>query len=146
MVVVAFRGLFRAPFSSPFPSPLSGSFRAFQGLHVSEGRARSIIIGIYRPFSDCTRGALGHALTELGLAASVSADGVDALVASYNSLRAFPEVGAALRAVSDAGLDAYVFSNGTGDMVRASLGSSPDLAPCAGLFRAVVSAEAAGGL
>ncbi len=71
---------------------------------------------------------------------------------SYDALRAFPEVPAALDllasesgggAAAAAAADAYVFSNGTDAMVGNSVRSSPDLGPRAAAagFRALVSVD-----
>lgn len=96
--------------------------------------------GIYRSFSECTRGALQHAVTELGLTLS-STDESD-LMRAYNSLHTFPEVAGALeRAAENDMVDVYIFSNGTDDMIRASVTTSPDLKPHAGLFKDMISVE-----
>ncbi|RYO87416.1 hypothetical protein DL766_008383 [Monosporascus sp. MC13-8B] len=70
-----------------------------------------------------------------------------ALMRSYDALRAFPEVGSALdHLLLDSGggkkVEAYVFSNGTAEMVANSVRSSPDLGPRADrLFRALVTVD-----
>ncbi|CCF32987.1 haloacid dehalogenase [Colletotrichum higginsianum] len=84
-------------------------------------------MGTYRPFSELTRAALKHAVAEKKLAMSEEDEG--RLMDAYNGLEAFPEIEAAMDVVErDGSVDAYVFSNGTDDMVRASIGTSPGLA------------------
>lgn len=54
---------------------------------------------------------------------------------AYNGLRVFPEIESAMEAVAeDASIDAYVFSNGTDDMVGASMRTSPELSRAAHVF------------
>lgn len=60
---------------------------------------------------------------------------------SYNALHVFPEVPAALKLLSENSdaVEAYVFSNGTVDMVGTSIKSSPDLGPHASLFKGLIT-------
>ena len=59
---------------------------------------------------------------------------------AYNALHAFPEIKKALDAVKDnPQVDAYIFSNGTKDMLSASVESSPDLKPYTDLFGDLVT-------
>jgi len=60
---------------------------------------------------------------------------------AYDALHTFPEVGPALEAVARSGMDAYIFSNGTDDMVRASVMTSPDLQPHSGMFKGFITVE-----
>ncbi|KAK3376659.1 HAD-like domain-containing protein [Lasiosphaeria ovina] len=98
-------------------------------------------MGIYRPFSDITRGALEHAVAESG--AALSAGDSDRLVKAYDALRVFPEVPAALDAVrakaAEGAVEAYVFSNGTDAMVSESIATSPDLQAYADVFKGLVT-------
>ncbi|RYP74168.1 hypothetical protein DL769_004083 [Monosporascus sp. CRB-8-3] len=122
--------------------PLAALWRRYQ----LEYTWRINSMGEYRPFSELTRAALHHAAAEQGLAPP-SPETADALMRSYDALRAFPEVGSALDHLlldrdSGKGVEAYVFSNGTVDMVANSVRSSPDLGPRAGrLFRALVTVD-----
>ncbi|KAK2015427.1 haloacid dehalogenase [Colletotrichum eremochloae] len=90
-------------------------------------------MGTYRPFSELTRAALRHAVAEKKL--GLSTDNEGRLMEAYNGLEAFPEVGAAMAVVEgDGSVDAYVFSNGTDDMVGASMKTSPTLSRMSGTF------------
>ena len=62
---------------------------------------------------------------------------------AYNSLHAFPEVPQALEAVGERPerVRAYIFSNGTHDMIDASVRTSPDLGPRSGAFREFISVD-----
>ncbi|KAK6196704.1 hypothetical protein LQW54_011272 [Pestalotiopsis sp. IQ-011] len=95
----------------------------------------------YQTFSQVTRSSLKHALLEHG--ADVTEAKEDELMKAYDSLRHFPEVPAALQLLSDrsGAVDAYVFSNGTADMVGNSVRSSPDLGPRAGVFKGLVTVD-----
>ncbi|KAK3384947.1 HAD-like domain-containing protein [Podospora didyma] len=98
-------------------------------------------MGIYRSFSQITRGALQHAVAESGC--TLSSDGSDKLMKAYDALRVFCEIPAALDLVreSSQAVEAYVFSNGTDDMVSASIATSPDLKPYAELFLGLVTVD-----
>jgi len=90
-------------------------------------------MGTYRPFSELTRAALRHAVAEKKL--ELSADDEGRLMEAYNGLEAFPDVGAAMAVVEgDGSVDAYVFSNGTDDMVGASMRTSPALSRMSSTF------------
>jgi 2-haloacid dehalogenase len=98
--------------------------------------------GIYRTFSEITKGALQHAVAELGLAQSVSSEDSEQLMKAYDSLRVFPEVPKALDEVkSHPAIEPYIFSNGTDAMVGASLNLSPELASHKGLFKSLITVE-----
>ncbi|KAH8888637.1 haloacid dehalogenase [Thozetella sp. PMI_491] len=95
-------------------------------------------MGLYRPWSDITRGALLHTAAELGL--TLSDDDVGQLMKSYDALRSFADVTKGLETVASTDeIDAYVFSNGTDDMVQASIATSPDLKPHAGTFKGLLT-------
>ncbi|KAB5542669.1 HAD-like domain-containing protein, partial [Coniochaeta sp. 2T2.1] len=94
--------------------------------------------GVYRSFSEITKGALQHAVAENGL--SLSADDADKLMRAYDSLHVFPEIPKALDALKQLPqVEPYIFTNGTQDMVSASVRSSPDLGPHADLFKGFVT-------
>ena len=101
--------------------------------------------GAYRPFDVLTSWSFRQAAAEAGLALSPSDE--ERIMSSYNRLDAFPEVGAALAALAGApSLDAWVFSNGTGAMVTASLRGSPSLSRALAALRPdkVVSVDGLG--
>ncbi|KAH8645675.1 HAD-like domain-containing protein [Xylariales sp. PMI_506] len=102
---------------------------------------RSNSMGEYKSFSDITRSSLGHALVEHGLVASQ--DKTDRLMRAYDALHVFPDVSAALNLLREKSdlIDAYVFSNGTAEMVGNSINSSPDLGPCASVFRSLITVD-----
>jgi len=61
---------------------------------------------------------------------------------SYDSLSTFADVASCLSAISKTpDVTAYVFSNGTYDMVASSIRNSPDLMPYASVFKEVVVVE-----
>jgi 2-haloacid dehalogenase len=62
---------------------------------------------------------------------------------AYDSLHVFPEVPAALKLLQDkdGAIEAYIFSNGTDDMVGNSVKKSPDLGPYASLFKSLITVE-----
>jgi 2-haloacid dehalogenase len=61
---------------------------------------------------------------------------------SYDSLSTFPDVASCLSAINNApDVTAYVFSNGTYDMVASSIRNSPDLMHFAPVFKEVVVVE-----
>lgn len=130
-------------------------------------------MGAYEPFDRVTRAALRHAVAEQqqqqgqqqgqgpGAAGDAVPDRVaDELMRSYDSLAVFPDVPPALEALQrraggrkdggggaeDVEVEALVFSNGTEEMLRASLDTSPDLRPFRGgpgLLRRLVTVDAA---
>lgn len=76
---------------------------------------------------------------------TVSNADADKLMEAYNALHVFPEIPAALKRVEKAAdADAVIFSNGTRDMVSASVATSPDLKPYEGLFRGLVTVDGLG--
>lgn len=61
---------------------------------------------------------------------------------AYDSLSTFPDVSPALEAIGEApDVTPVIFSNGTSEMVRNSVYSSPDLGPRASLFKKIVTTE-----
>ncbi|KAI1188587.1 HAD-like domain-containing protein [Nemania serpens] len=98
-------------------------------------------MGQYRSFSDITRSALAHAVADHDLA--LVADDADTLMHAYDALHVFPEIPAAIQLLqgSKETIDAYVFSNGTDDMVGNSIRTSPELGPHADLFRSLITVD-----
>src|ERR1700761_8126506 len=96
--------------------------------------------GDYIPFSTVTQRALQHALKEASV--SLEQEHINGLMQAYDSLSTFPDVKPALARLSQTpGFKSVVFSNGTMDMVSASVNKSPDLAPHAGVFEDIVVVE-----
>ncbi|KAJ3955951.1 hypothetical protein N0V92_007498 [Colletotrichum tropicale] len=90
-------------------------------------------MGMYRSFSELTRAALKHAVAEKKLA--LSKEDEERLMDAYNGLQTFPEIKDVLEIVENAPtIDAYVFSNGTDDMVGTSMKTSPDLSRMSHVF------------
>ncbi|KAI0121686.1 HAD-like domain-containing protein [Xylariales sp. AK1849] len=102
---------------------------------------RSNSMGEYKTFSEITRSSMGHALAEHGL--EVSIDEANQLMKAYDALHVFPEVPAVLKLLQEKSdsVDAYIFSNGTVEMVGNSVKSSPDLGPHKDLFKALVTVD-----
>ncbi|KAI0018927.1 haloacid dehalogenase [Xylariomycetidae sp. FL0641] len=96
-------------------------------------------MGEYKTFSEITRSALGHAVTEMGL--TLLPKDADELMKSYDRLHVFPEIPQALKLLEENSdeIEAYIFSNGTDEMVGNSLRSSPDLGPHADRFKGLVT-------
>jgi 2-haloacid dehalogenase len=96
--------------------------------------------GMYRSFSEITRGALLHAVAEADL--SLAPGDADRLMTAYDSLHVFPEIPAALKAVADnKSIEAYIFTNGTNEMAKASVETSPDLGPHAATFKGLITVD-----
>lgn len=74
----------------------------------------------YEPFDRITADALCFAATALGL--PCTDDAVETLMQEYAHLRPFPEVGAALQALS--GRKLAILSNGTPDMLNSVVGNA----------------------
>lgn len=132
------KGLFVIPSSHPINSfiLLKEKKTVFSRYHLLI--AVYLSQGIYRPFSKITRGALLHAVAEAGL--SLADSDVDKLMTAYDSLHTFPEVSSALKAVSEnKSVEAYIFTNGTNEMARASVETSPGLGPHAAVFKGFVT-------
>ncbi|AEO59921.1 hypothetical protein MYCTH_70861, partial [Thermothelomyces thermophilus ATCC 42464] len=115
-------------------------------------------MGHYRPFTTLTLASLRHAVADLdpALVSVLTPDREDRVMRAYDALRVFPEVPAAFRSIRDQAepapapataaaaktrVEAYVFSNGTADMISSSLSNAPDLAPHAGVLRGLVSVD-----
>ena len=61
---------------------------------------------------------------------------------AYDSLSTFPDVEPALTAIADdPSIEAYVFSNGTDQMVSKSVQQSPSLSPHAKIFKDLITIE-----
>ncbi|KAH7137449.1 haloacid dehalogenase [Dactylonectria estremocensis] len=87
---------------------------------------RSNSMGTYQSFSQITRAALQHAVAEKSL--TLSQAQTEGLMDAYNGLKTFPEIESAMKLVdSEPSLNAYVFSNGTDEMVTTSVRTSPVL-------------------
>jgi len=61
---------------------------------------------------------------------------------AYNSLATFPDVAVALEDLAlDPDIEAYVFSNGSDEMVASSVRESPGLGPYQDVFKGIVTVE-----
>jgi len=61
---------------------------------------------------------------------------------AYDNLGTFPDVKPGLEAVaSDPSIHAYVFSNGTDEMVGSSVNQSPSLSPHASVFKGLITVQ-----
>ncbi|KAI0425757.1 haloacid dehalogenase [Xylaria sp. FL1042] len=98
-------------------------------------------MGQYRTFSEITRSALTHAVVEHGL--TLAAHDAEKLMTAYDALHVFPEIPAAMRLLQQhkEAVDAYIFSNGTDEMVGNSIQTSPELGPHADLFQSLVTVD-----
>ncbi|KAI1810637.1 haloacid dehalogenase [Poronia punctata] len=96
-------------------------------------------MGKYIPFSEITRKALVHAAIEHDMVFSSTEK--DELMQAYDSLHVFPDVPAAVKQIAEAEVDAYIFSNGTAEMVGNSVKTSPELGGRMGLFKGFVSVD-----
>lgn len=76
-----------------------------------------VITGVFRPFPELLRSALGHEAAAAGL----GEDAVDAALAQSEALPPFPDAGAALAFVAAAGAVPSVLSNSAADAATASL-------------------------
>jgi 2-haloacid dehalogenase len=95
---------------------------------------------LYEPFSEITSAALKHALAESSV--SLSDENISKLMKAYDNLGTFPDVQPGLEAIaSDPSIDAYVFSNGSDDMVSASVNQSPSLSAHASVFKGLVTVQ-----
>ncbi len=72
----------------------------------------------YVDFETVTRDALDFALDSFGIA---SPERRDELMAAYNTLDAFPEVGDVLRTIRAAGIRTAILSNGSPSMLRSAV-------------------------
>ncbi|VUC26894.1 unnamed protein product [Clonostachys rosea] len=88
---------------------------------------RSNSMGTYRPFDELTRCSFHHAAAEAGV--QITPEQEQAIMKAYNGLDAFPDVQAAMELISKSqNVEAWVFSNGTEPMIRASVETSRGLA------------------
>ncbi|ETS84204.1 hypothetical protein PFICI_02229 [Pestalotiopsis fici W106-1] len=118
---------------------IAGTWRKYQLEYT--WRLNSMGPEHYQPFSQVTRSSLKHALLEHDVDVTVQKE--DRLMRAYDSLHHFAEVPAALRLLADKSdlVDAYIFSNGTDEMVGNSVKSSPDLGPHAHLFKSLITVD-----
>ncbi|KAI1458649.1 haloacid dehalogenase [Annulohypoxylon moriforme] len=98
-------------------------------------------MGEYKPFGEITRNALRHAVAEHDL--TLTAENTDTLMRSYDALQVFPEIPSALKLLEENSdsVEAYVFSNGTGEMVGNSIKTSPDLGPHSQRFKSLITVD-----
>jgi 2-haloacid dehalogenase len=96
---------------------------------------------VYKSFGEITHSSLGHALAEHQL--EISNEQANQLMMAYDTLQVFPEIPAALDILQEKreSVDAYIFSNGTADMLENSITRSPDLGPYASVFKRLVSVD-----
>lgn len=83
---------------------------------------RLTAMGQYRDFEWVTAQALEYALAATGTSLTLSQ--VDSLLAQYDDLEPFADVGPGLRALGQRGLELVAFSNGSPRMLAAVLASS----------------------
>ncbi|KAI1302905.1 haloacid dehalogenase [Xylaria venustula] len=98
-------------------------------------------MGKYRTFSEITRSALAHAVAEHGL--PLAAYDAETLMAAYDALHVFPDIPTAMQLLQEhrGTVDAYIFSNGTDEMVGNSVRTSPELGPHADVFRRYITVD-----
>jgi 2-haloacid dehalogenase len=91
----------------------------------------------YQTFYEVTQNALGNALKSHQ--EQLSREDIDAIMKAYDSLSTFPDVANTLSALKDSeDITVVVFSNGTAEMVSASVNKSDDLSPYASIFEELV--------
>jgi 2-haloacid dehalogenase len=110
-------------------------------MHLAPVRQRTASDARHIPHlqRDHTGRALSHAVAEAEL--SLAAGGGDKLMDAYNGLDVFPDVPESLKAVEKAPGEALIFSNGTDDIVSASVKTSPHLQPYAAVFKGPVTVD-----
>ncbi|KAF7876506.1 hypothetical protein EAF04_001596 [Stromatinia cepivora] len=97
-------------------------------------------MSLYKPFSEITHTSLHHALSEHKL--SLSEPDISRIMKAYNLLTIFPDVSSGLENLAkDAEIIAYVFSNGTHEMVSESVNKSPELSRYAQLFKGLITVD-----
>ncbi|KAI0467357.1 haloacid dehalogenase [Xylaria cf. heliscus] len=98
-------------------------------------------MGQYKTFNEITANALAHAVAEHGL--TIGDDDAETLMRAYDALHVFPEIPAAMQLLRENSgvVDAYVFSNGTDNMISNSIRTSPELGPHTDLFRSLVTVD-----
>ncbi|KAF3010284.1 hypothetical protein E8E14_003790 [Neopestalotiopsis sp. 37M] len=118
---------------------IAGTWRKYQLEYT--WRVNSMGPENYQPFNQVTRSSLKHTLLEHGV--DMTKQKEDRIMKAYDSLHHFPEVPAALQLLSSKSdvVDAYIFSNGTAEMVCNSVKSSPDLGPHANLFKSMITVD-----
>ncbi|EPE26032.1 HAD-like protein [Glarea lozoyensis ATCC 20868] len=95
---------------------------------------------LYKPFSDITRTSLLHALKESGV--KLEDKDIANLMKAYDNLGTFDDVPSALEGIKNSEtIDAYVFSNGTNDMVSSSVNQSPSLSKFSEVFKGLITVE-----
>ncbi|RKU44500.1 hypothetical protein DL546_005335 [Coniochaeta pulveracea] len=96
-------------------------------------------MGIYRSFDDVAKGALKHALAELGLTlSSLSWDDGDGLMDAFITQQAFPDVPPALETIKEnPDVTSYIFSNGSSTLVEKAVKGDPELSRFEGLWNGV---------
>lgn len=111
---------------------------------------RTTCMGIYKPFSELTRASFRQAAREQANHKLTALDEAR-LMQAYNGLDTFKDVNEAMKLLRDAkakGLpvEAYIFSNGTSEMISASLNTSPALSVASSVFTddRIISVEGAG--
>jgi 2-haloacid dehalogenase len=81
-----------------------------------------------------------HALKESGV--SLEDNEIANLMKAYDNLGTFDDVPSALEGIKNSEtIDAYVFSNGTHDMVSSSVNQSPSLSKFSGVFKGLITVE-----
>jgi 2-haloacid dehalogenase len=93
------------------------------------------VIEVYEPFSEITHKALFHAVKDAKQ--TISPEFATELMQAYDSLDTFPDVESALKSFSQldkAKVNAVIFSNGTRQMVNASMQGSPSIHAQSSLF------------
>ncbi|OLN94209.1 Haloacetate dehalogenase H-2-like protein 1 [Colletotrichum chlorophyti] len=119
--------------SKLFGDDVAGDLAAQWRRYQLEYTWRINSMGIYRSFSELTRASLKHAVAEKAL--DLLAEDENRLMDAYNGLRVFPEIQGAMELVErDSSVDAYIFSNGTDDMVGTSMKTSPELSRMGHVF------------
>ena len=84
--------------------------------------------------------SLKHALADSGV--RLSAPEIDVVMEAYNSLSVIPDAEQALELLSrDPNIEAYIFSNGTKEMVRASMENVPELSKYSSVIKRMVTVE-----
>ena len=64
------------------------------------------------------------------------------MLEAYNSLATFPDVAVALRNIgSDENIEAYIFTNGSKEMVTSSVTKSPGMGPYQNVFKELITVE-----
>ncbi|KAI2634440.1 haloacid dehalogenase [Xylaria nigripes] len=124
-----------------YGSDIAASLAKFWRQYQLEYTWRINSMGQYKSFSEITHNALVHAVAEHGL--SLADDDARTLMRAYDALHVFPEIPAAMQVIqkNKAAVDACVFSNGTADMIGNSIRTSPELGPCADIFRALITVD-----